>query len=197
MQRAPSPPQTSLWTSYKSVEDKHHSRHLFQGKLAQILNPGLSQRVCWGLRSLDLLPWMWWMLSLFTREKNEKALSEIKGFLWMYLRGKLQLNRRKITWASLCWDIIQKQVLGTWVNGKGSGDSEGNLYKGSNSPLEQLQGISALSEQQMHCQGYGKGVYLIFALTNYYLYGRNAEVSWDWGPAVWSNEQALLWADQR
>lgn len=67
-----------------------------------------------------------------------------------------------------------------------------SMYKGSNSPLEQLQGISALSEQQMHCQGYGKRVYLIFALTNYYLYGRNAEVSWDQGPAVWSDVQALL-----
>lgn len=39
-----------------------------------------------------------------------------------------------------------------------------SVYKGSNSPLEQLKGISKLSEQQNHCEGYVKCVYLIFSL---------------------------------
>lgn len=40
--------------------------------------------------------------------------------------------------------------------------------------------------------GLWKSLYLIFTLTNYYLYGRDAEVSWDRGPVVWSDVQALL-----
>ena len=109
------------------------------------------------LYTLDVMNVTFVIYIYFTRVKNEKNLSELRGFLWIYLRHTVTIKEMENYLKQL---VLLHLVLGynsaTGVTNISQWESirklqRKSVYKGSNSPPEQLKGISKLSEQQIDC----------------------------------------------